>query len=277
MSILKAFARKFLGNERVMRLLSELSLRSETLIRNKKRKAYSDRIARLVSELEQDGGYEVLGGMFAGTKYINLKLKESVPSAILPKLVGSYEDEINDFWEQIFTKDYPQFIDVGCAEGYYAVGFGLKNKKAKIYAYDLNEDAQNLCKQMAEANDFSDRIDVQAELDHQEMKELLATDGTLIMMDCESCEAELLDPAKVPQLQKTDILVEIHDFMNPLISTLIQERFAATHNIQKKQSIPQKDIKKYSLLESWPEEDARLALSEFRPAIMEWYYLTVKK
>jgi hypothetical protein len=37
-------------------------------------------------------------------------------------------------------------------------------------------------------------------------------------MDCEGCEAVLLDPALVPALRTTEVVVELHDFCSPHVS-----------------------------------------------------------
>src|SRR5215204_4418004 len=66
-------------------------------------------------------------GPFAGMRYLS-----ETRDPILPKLVGSYEAEIQPWIRAAITQRYRRVIDVGCAEGYYAVGMALALPDAKI-------------------------------------------------------------------------------------------------------------------------------------------------
>jgi hypothetical protein len=48
-------------------------------------------------------------------------------STFIPKIIGSYECELHPAIEEIIVNNYAEVWDVGCAEGYYAVGSGFKN------------------------------------------------------------------------------------------------------------------------------------------------------
>src|ERR1700722_7380135 len=60
----------------------------------------------------------VMAGPFAGMGYI----ESSVGSAHIPKLLGIYEGEIAPCIEQICRSRPELVVDLGAAEGYYAVG-----------------------------------------------------------------------------------------------------------------------------------------------------------
>jgi hypothetical protein len=87
-------------------------------------------------------GKVVLSGPFKGMKYPNL---EAFGSCIYPKILGSYERELHDTLNSISNTRYSEIIDVGCAEGYYAVGLSLQHPEARVYAYDIDETARRLC------------------------------------------------------------------------------------------------------------------------------------
>src|SRR5262245_45426434 len=57
-------------------------------------------------------------GPFKGLAYFD----ETVWGSITPKWLGSYEAELHPAIEEIISRPYETIIDVGCAEGYYAVG-----------------------------------------------------------------------------------------------------------------------------------------------------------
>src|SRR5437016_6027102 len=74
----------------------------------------------------------VIAGPFAGMKYIG----SSVASAHIPKLLGTYEREIAGIVEEICWRKPAVLIDVGAAEGYYAVGFAMRLPDSRIIAFE---------------------------------------------------------------------------------------------------------------------------------------------
>ena len=215
-------------------------------------------------------------GPFKGMIYPVL---ESVGSALIPKLLGSYENELHSIFDDILSKNYTDIIDVGCAEGYYAVGFARRFSAVKIYAYDTDARAVDLCTKMAQVNNVADRF-VMGSLCTSETLEALPLSGqALIICDCEGYEKSLFTEETIPVLAKHDLLIETHDFIDIEISSLIRKRFKDTHRITSVQSVD--DIVKaqtysYPELESFTLSERRLLLAEYRPSIMTWLFMTPK-
>src|SRR4051812_14244715 len=63
-------------------------------------------------------GPVVLSGPFAGMAYV----RQAAGSCLAPKLIGCYEAELHGVVARILRTGYTQIVDIGCAEGYYAVG-----------------------------------------------------------------------------------------------------------------------------------------------------------
>ena len=70
-------------------------------------------------------------------------------SAMYPKLLGCYESELNASLESFLKTDYHSIVDIGCAEGYYAVGVAMRLPNAIVYAYDIDKKAMEACEKMA--------------------------------------------------------------------------------------------------------------------------------
>ena len=68
------------------------------------------------------------------------------------KLLGTYESELTNTILAKKNIDYSAIVDIGCAEGYYAVGLG-KMFQTKVYAFDTNKEALRDCEAMAQIND----------------------------------------------------------------------------------------------------------------------------
>ncbi|HEY8187921.1 MAG TPA: methyltransferase [Pyrinomonadaceae bacterium] len=228
------------------------------------------RLKRVSRMLEKEHGLIVQGGPFSGMTYVS----EAVCSSLVPKLLGSYEAELHEVLGQILTRDYETVIDVGCAEGYYAVGLALRLPRARVHAFDIDPRARELCTRLAQTNEVADRVVVEGECDHLRLNSLIIG-RTLIVCDCEGCELHLLDPVRAPEIKKSDLLVELHDMIDPTITPTILARFAATHEITLVDT-EERDAAAFPLLRNFDRLTQRTAVAEFRDAPMQWGYLRTK-
>src|SRR6202012_121812 len=123
--------------------------------REKQDLVISGKMKKIEGALVERHGLVVNGGPFQGMKY----LPESHGSALAPKLVGSYEAEISAMIEEYCARGgAANVVDIGCDEGYYAVGMALRLPLAKVYAFDIDSRAQRDCAQMAALNNVQDRV-----------------------------------------------------------------------------------------------------------------------
>jgi ribosomal protein L11 methylase PrmA len=162
-------------------------------------------------------GLKVLSGSFQGMAY----LPEATGSVLVPKLLGCYEAELHGALGQILETKYNLVVDVGCAEGYYAIGLALRMPSSQIYAFNLDPRTHKLCAAMARINSVSDRITIAGKCDVEHLNSLPTEVGALIVCDCEGGEIDLLCPELIPGLTSADVLVELHDHLNSSISQLI--------------------------------------------------------
>lgn len=201
-----------------------------------------------------------------------------VPMAVrsfLPKVLGSYERELHDTIETIIGGNYKTVVNVGCAEGYYAIGLARRMPRAAVYAFDISSAARELCAKMAQLNAVSDRVSIEGECDVKRLNQLSGPE-TIIVCDCEGCELPLLDPDLVPALTESSLLVELHDFINPDISPMLCARFGNSHDITLVNSI-KADPAAYPLLKSLRPTEQHLAVAEFRPDGMQWAFMKPKE
>lgn len=216
----------------------------------------------------------VMHGPFKGMHYPEMK---SIGSSIAPKILGSYERELHQVLEQICLNDYTEIVDIGCAEGYYAVGMAMRIPTARVFAFDTNADAILLCERMAQLNNVAERLVAGSFCDTETLKTISCTTNALIFSDCEGYEKDLFTEEMAPVLARHDLLIEVHDFIDIEISSTIRRRFEKTHSITSIQSID--DIMKahsydYKELSGYSVEHRRKLFAENRPHIMEWLYMT---
>lgn len=233
-----------------------------------------NRLNELVSQLFPQP--QVAAGPFKGMQY---PCAQSFGSALLPKLLGSYESELHSFIQELLSNAYTSVVDIGCAEGYYAVGFGLRLPRAEIYAFDVDVRARKFCAQLAELNGLSGRMHIEGFCDPAALKQLRLGDRALVISDCEGYEGRLFTAEIADLFCRHDLIIETHDFIDLNISLQLRDAFQGTHQIRSIKSID--DIEKAHTyrceqLEKYDLQTRRLAFGERRPAIMEWLVMTSK-
>jgi hypothetical protein len=213
----------------------------------------------------------VYDGPFKGMRYI----ERAQGSAYIPKLLGMYERELNAVVERAIAAAPALVVDVGAAEGYYAVGLAMRLPAARVVAFEMSENGQQWLRSMAELNGVADRVEIRGRCDRADLHDLLAgrPAGSLVVCDCEGFEAILLDPLRVPELKRARILVESHDFILPGIAEELVARFQSTHNIERIWSTDRK-TEEYpfpsTYLKLLPHSYKQWVVSEWRPTRMSW-------
>lgn len=243
------------NRQRLGKLLPMLCRWRATLIRDK---------------LVQDYAGVVQSGPFAGLAGVDAVLE----GCHVPKLLGSYERELHPLVERIVATGYATLVNVGCAEGYYAVGLARRAPSAIAHAFDSNEGAQEACRRLAVLNGVADRVRVGGTLAGSDLPALVAG-RTLLVCDIEGAEGELLDPDAFPALRAMDVLVECHDCFTPDLSATIASRFAASHAIERfEQAFIPFDLP--AAFARVPELDRLLALWEWRSGPTPWLFMTAR-
>ena len=171
---------------------------------------------------------EVMSGPFKGMRYLNT----SVGSVYLPKIIGTYEDELHEILNHVKSKNYSLFIDVGAAEGYYAIGVKkyLLPTLKKAVAFEATVKGRKSIKKLGHINNIKD-IHIEGFCDVDSLSNQLSDEKTFILVDIEGGEYDLLNPEKI-EFKNCDILVEIHTKVGMNDETLIN-KFNKTHTICK--------------------------------------------
>lgn len=232
----------------------------------KNRKIREAEESKIIEEVF-DNQYVVQNGHFKGMKYI----KRSSGSALLPKILGSYEESIQSWIEEVIEKKkYENILDIGCAEGYYACGFAMRLPNSKITAYDIDEVARNNTAELINENNLNN-IEIKAECTHEELNSK-STLGTLVFCDIEGFEKILLDPIKVPNFKYVDLIIETHDCFVPNITEELISRFYMSHTMRIIVDYPYK-IKTYDTPLKCTDEQMQCIIDERRPHFMKFIYM----
>lgn len=234
------------------------------MVRAARRK--QDALARAI--FERTGG-RVVAGPFAGMRFV----AESSWGDLAAKLLGCYEEELHPAIERGLGRGWDRIINVGCGEGYYAVGFALRQPAAPVLAYDVDPRAQRLTAELARRNGVADRVEVGGVASREVLgRALKGATHPFLLIDCEGAEIELLDPGHLPALRHADLIIECHDFLDRSITDRLRARFATTHTCEQVRE-QSRDPRAIALLAEMGCLDAALLLCEFRPERMHWLVL----
>ena len=222
--------------------------------------------------LLQQQGTVVMQGPLAGMDF----LPQSAEGCHIAKLLGCYEQPLQPFIENAITSAYPIILNIGCAEGYYAVGMARRMPNTQVLAFDLNHTAQEVCAILAKKNSVSDRVKVGALFKPEEF-ETYRNQKVLVLCDIEGAEKDLLNPDNAPALKGMDIIVESHEGLLPGITQTLIDRFKATHQITLVQDNGQRQLKE---LPNWFNNlahlDQLLATWEWRSGATPWLVMMAK-
>ena len=181
-------------------------------------------VESLANQLVNRLGPVVRSGPFAGMRLVPVQLG----SLLMPKILGTYESEIAPFFHNLDR--YKRLVDVGSAEGYYAVGCPFAHPHIETLAFDTDLSAQRLCRQAADLNGVTDRVQQFGLCTPQELSDL-ADGETLIVVDIDGGEIDLLCALPARALARADIIVETHKHGSSTTQDRIIPHFSATHDI----------------------------------------------
>lgn len=220
--------------------------------------------ARVNARVAALTGHRVATGPFAG-----MRLPEEAAwddGNLGTKLAGSYEHELHRVIEVALRRDPATIINVGCAEGFYAVGLAMLAPQADVLALDVDPRARAICREAARLNGVTVRTAFGC---RDPLQLAYGRDRRLLVVDCEGWELDLLDPALCPALARSDVIVECHDYMRERISGTLAERFERTHIVGSIEPRPP-PVRSYPFLASLPFGVLMEAITEKRPPGTVW-------
>jgi len=215
----------------------------------------------------------VIWGPFKGLQYYN----KIVWGTIVPKWMGTYEQELHDIITDIIGRKYTTIVDIGAAEGYYAIGLAKACPNTRVITYDIDWLARYRQKQLAALNHVTN-LDIRKKCTHAEMERII-DEKSLLISDVEGFEADLLDPVKAPSLLKADLLIECHHYQHlsmDAVAILLKERFIRTHLVERipMQAREAKRIKELiPLLADMDDSAVEYAAKEWRRYSQIWLWI----
>jgi hypothetical protein len=193
-------------------------------------------------------------------------------------LLGLYEKEILDAFDAL-PPSHRTFVDLGAADGYYAVGALVSGKFDYCYCYEASKKARDRLLQNAKLNNVSDRIKISSTAEPRFWEELKQSgvDLSKVVMICdiEGGEFDLFDEQTFEAFSGAVIFMELHEFMlrdgEQALSRL--KRAAGKYFKVTEFVSGARDPSKFPELRSFSDDDRWLICSEGRGELMRWLRL----
>lgn len=223
------------------------------------------------SRVVEHCGTTVFRGPFSGLRFPTRVLL-NIPCA--QRLIGSYEKELHPiFWDLNPHAGYEMVVDIGCAEGYYAVGLALL-LHLPVFAFDVDAEERRRCRETAELNGVGSLLQIGAYCDRPALRRLANGKRCFVVSDCEGYEMELFDREAASNLRRSDVLIEIHETQQNGVYNSICNAFMTTHSIQTYEAVA-RNLDEYSELD-FLGVDKPKAIEEWRDTRQKWVFLKSK-
>lgn len=201
--------------------------------------------------------YMVQAGPFKGMRYT----RDAVLTRhATPALLGQYECQLYPYLMQLLDQ-HAKVIDIGHAEGYYAVGTARLGKD--VTAFDASSHERRICSGVAAANEAP--VDIRRWCTSRDLIDVASPSGALIISDIDGGELDLFSIAAIGALRHCDLIIEMHG-ANSEDNTPFVQRFKDTHRTQ---VIPCPEVSSVPPSLSFLGADAPRMAAEYR-GFQEW-------
>ena len=258
-------------NERV-RGVSEADLirwRSETV---------QERRNRISLEL-----YRLVNGVVKYGPFKGLKLVRETwwgESDLGSQCLGLYEMEILNFLKEVERDDYKSFIDIGAADGYYAIGMLVSGKVSKCICYEKSESGRRVIMENWKANGSLGELKLYPEANFKGISSLdpVVLNKALVLIDIEGAEFDLLDEMLLYILRKSTLILEIHNWVKNFEDLYVNllERANKFFDIEVIEHLD-RPINQIFELQELSDDNRNLLVSEGRPSLMRFLKLIPKE
>jgi hypothetical protein len=223
--------------------------------------------------------FDMVKGIVRYGPFAGLKLERDAWWGCLDlgsQCLGLYELEILNFVAHMKRGQFSTFIDIGAADGYYAIGMLKSQKVRKAICFEQSEKGRETILKNWQHNGSEGILEIFAEATLETIRALPQADlaGALIMIDIEGAEFDLLVEQTFSALRSCTIIIEIHNWIDDFSA-----RYAAfLHDAAKYFEIeifepierPTSSIKE---LKDFTDDNRLLLASERRPCLMRFLRL----
>ena len=193
--------------------------------------------------------------------------------------LGLYEKEILNLIESTPAGHYSTFIDIGAADGYYAIGMLVSAKINKTICFELTEKGRAVIAENWKNNHSPGELTILGAANAESFATLKADDlsNAFVLVDVEGAEFDLLTDDVLHQLKACTIVIEIHHW----IDNFLDQYNAFLRNASRYFELEtiarvERETSNLPELRDFTDDSRLLLTSERRPGMMRFLKLTPK-
>jgi len=231
---------------------------------------------RLSNRLSRELGDTVKYGPFKGVLLSSESWWSGADRGVM--LLGMYEQEVLLALESADRK-FQVLVDVGAADGYYALGCLKAGWVSHAYCYEMSAAGREAIARNAARNGLTDHVTILAEATPGFFDDLVADFGidpasTLLIMDVEGAEQSLLSGRGLESLHNSFSIIELHEECLP--SDFVEDVIHRAESCGLSAELvmtQQRDPSEFPELRDWSDDDRWMLCSEGRSRLMRWLIL----
>ena len=197
-------------------------------------------------------------------------------------LFGFYEKEIlEEVLKTSINKEKKNFIDIGAADGYYAIGVLKSNLYDHSYCFELTKKGREVIKENSILNNVFKKISIHGEVDTLLSNYLpfYILNNSLILIDIEGHEFNLLSLEFLKEIKYAKVIIEIHEYFHEDGVRMLEElkkKLKIFFEI-KEITTQQRNLAPFIELDNFSDSDRWLLCSEGRYKKGKWLILNPKE
>lgn len=190
--------------------------------------------------------------------------------------LGLYEKELLHFFQNIRENEFSTLIDIGAADGYYAVGALVSGIFDSVICFEQSASGRETIHRNWENNGSIGNLSILGAADANSIAEIPESrlKKSLLIVDIEGAEFNLLTDQVLDKLQESTIVVEIHNWVDGFIDLYadLLRRANKNHQIHVLERI-QRSTTEIPELRDFTDDNRLLVTSERRPCLMRFLLL----
>jgi hypothetical protein len=189
-------------------------------------------------------------------------------------LLGFYEQEVIEELVKI-SKYRKVFVDVGAADGIFAVGLLEANIYDQSICFEIDDQAKRNILNLAKKNNLENKITIYDEASVSKMQSInsINWNDVCILIDIEGDEFNFITPEMIQTIKGSTLIIEIHDmYMNdPKKSKYDLDQMLRKDYSIKVITTASRDLSQIDEIKHLHDNERWLLCSEGRGWRMEWW------
>ena len=193
--------------------------------------------------------------------------------------LGLYEKEILNLIDATEAGRFSTFIDIGAADGYYAIGMLVSGKVGRTICFEQTEKGRSVIAENWKKNHSVGELTILGEANAASFAALNRADlnNALVLVDVEGFEFDLLTDEVLRLLKSSTVVIEIHHWMDNFLdkyTTFL--RHAASYFEDEVIERVERETSNLPELRDFTDDNRLLLTSERRPGVMRFLKLIPK-